>query len=150
MSLFAWIMEPRYAWTAFYGQSGDRPPLDTFEDLFRHLSGHAEPHHWQGTLGADTTCSNRLIRIPTGFGKTLGVLASWIFHRLVRQDATWPRRLVWCLPMRVLVEQTEQEARAALGRLEDDRKRRASGTDGRRTGRRGELWIHARGENRCC
>lgn len=92
-------------------------PLDTFEDLFRHLSGHV-PHDWQrDDLAADTTCGNRLIRIPTGFGKTLGVLAAWIFHRLVRQDAAWPRRLVWCLPMRVLVEQTEQEARAALDRL---------------------------------
>ncbi len=75
------------------------------------------PHHWQSQLAESTTCDNRLIRIPTGFGKTLGVFGAWAYHRLERGDATWPRRLVWCLPMRVLVEQTESEVRSALERL---------------------------------
>lgn len=47
-------------------------------------------------------------------GKTLGVLAVWSWHRLSKDDARWPRRLVWCLPMRVLVEQTEAVASAAF------------------------------------
>lgn len=50
-------------------------------------------------------------------GKTLGVLAAWTWHRLHRRDESWPRRLVWCLPMRVLVEQTEAVVREALHRL---------------------------------
>jgi len=76
-----------------------------------------EPHDWQRDLGAASSCSNRRIRIPTGFGKTLGVLAAWTWNRVARADTGWPNRLVWCLPMRVLVEQTEQEVRAFLGRL---------------------------------
>ena len=75
------------------------------------------PHNWQIALASSTVCSNRLIRIPTGFGKTLGVLAAWIWHRVQRKDDTWPRRLIWCLPMRVLVEQTEQEVRRTLQTL---------------------------------
>jgi ERCC4-related helicase len=28
------------------------------------------PHSWQQQLALDSTCTDRLIRIPTGFGKT--------------------------------------------------------------------------------
>lgn len=66
-----------------------------------------DPHSWQQRLGTDSCCKNRLIRIPTGFGKTAGTILPWLFHRVVRQDRAWPTRLVFCLPMRVLVEQTE-------------------------------------------
>lgn len=86
---------------------------------FHAQAGHA-PHPWQAELGSDAACSDRLIRIPTGLGKTLGVLAAWTYHRLIRADPAWPRRLVLCLPMRVLVEQTEAVVRAwlaGLGRL---------------------------------
>ncbi|HEY8380140.1 MAG TPA: hypothetical protein VIK91_26805 [Nannocystis sp.] len=75
---------------------------------FQASAGHP-PHTWQAELGADEVCQDRLIRIPTGLGKTLGVLATWTYHRLIRGDATWPRRLILCLPMRVLVEQTEAD-----------------------------------------
>ncbi|MHB0970930.1 MAG: type I-G CRISPR-associated helicase/endonuclease Cas3g [Thermoanaerobaculia bacterium] len=75
-----------------------------------------EPRPWQFSLAADARCGNRLIRIPTGFGKTLGVLGAWLWHRVEQNDDAWPRRLVWCLPMRVLVEQTEAEIRAAIDR----------------------------------
>ena len=33
------------------------------------------PHNWQQALADDIKCKNRLIRIPTGMGKTIGVLA---------------------------------------------------------------------------
>jgi len=85
-----------------------------FEVYFRKLSPHARPHQWQTELASAKDCANRLIRIPTGFGKTLGVIGAWLWHRLDNCRDTWPRRLVWCLPMRVLVEQTEQEVRKAL------------------------------------
>ncbi len=47
-------------------------------------------------------------------GKTLGVLAAWSWHRLHNANDTWPRRLIWCLPMRVLAEQTEAVVRNSL------------------------------------
>lgn len=89
----------------------------TFTDFFLDLTSIERPHHWQSDLAEDDICRNRLIRIPTGFGKTLSVLAAWSYHRLHCQDERWPRRLVWCLPMRVLVEQTEQEARQVLKKV---------------------------------
>jgi len=65
------------------------------------------PHPWQESLGEEVTCADRLLRIPTGFGKTAGVVLPWLYRRVVLNDARWPLRLVFCLPMRVLVEQTE-------------------------------------------
>lgn len=47
--------------------------------------------------------------IPTGFGKTAAVLSSWLWKRAAGDRAT-PTRLVYCLPMRTLVEQTERVA----------------------------------------
>lgn len=89
-----------------------------FDSWFVKLAGSAAvPHNWQRELGTAHDVRNQLIRIPTGMGKTLGVLAAWSWHRVHRADDTWPRRLVWCLPMRVLAEQTEAIVRDGLRRL---------------------------------
>jgi CRISPR-associated endonuclease/helicase Cas3 len=93
-----------------------------FNNWFSTLTGHERPRTWQCKLAEGSTCRDRLIRIPTGLGKTEGVLAAWSFHRLHRADDQWPRRLVWCLPMRVLVEQTEQVARQLAERIPDARR----------------------------
>ncbi len=53
---------------------------------------------------------------PTGSGKTAAVTLGWIAHRL-RSSETTPRRLVWCLPMRTLVEQTAEAVRDWVARL---------------------------------
>ena len=90
---------------------------DQFNQFFTELTAGRNPYYWQRELSGSLACANRLIRIPTGFGKTLGVLAAWVWRRAHQQRADWPRRLVWCLPMRVLVEQTENEVRQALKRL---------------------------------
>ena len=89
-----------------------------FEEFFAKVAGqNTAPHEWQRELASHESPRSQLIRIPTGMGKTLGVLAAWAWHRLQRQDDSWPRRLVWCLPMRVLVEQTQDVARGALSRM---------------------------------
>lgn len=91
--------------------------MTQFDSWFAQIVGNGTPpHDWQRSLASADEPRSRLIRIPTGMGKTLGVLAAWSWHRLDRQDDRWPRRLVWCLPMRVLVEQTEAVVRDALGR----------------------------------
>jgi CRISPR-associated endonuclease/helicase Cas3 len=92
-----------------------------YPTFYHQRTGHP-PHPWQAELAADWRCRDRLIRVPTGMGKTLGVLGAWAFHRLGRADPAWPRRLVLCLPMRVLVEQTEAVVRdflAGMARLDD-------------------------------
>lgn len=65
-----------------------------------------------------------LLNIPTGMGKTAAVTVAWLWKRGWREgereaspDAETPRRLVYCLPMRVLVEQTERNARRWLENL---------------------------------
>ena len=90
-----------------------------FDAWFSTLTGHKFPRLWQRELAEATRCRDRLIRIPTGLGKTEGVLAAWSFHLLWRSDDQWPRRLVWCLPTRVLVEQTEQVASQLAERIAD-------------------------------
>ena len=78
----------------------------TFDDFFKRLTNHRR-HDWQARLALDTVCRNRLIRIPTGFGKTAGVTIAWLWNRVIEENDQWPRRLVLCLPMRTLVDQTE-------------------------------------------
>ncbi|MCA9088026.1 MAG: CRISPR-associated endonuclease Cas3'' [Planctomycetaceae bacterium] len=82
--------------------------------FFCQVTGHAELRGWQRDLIAEQQPRSRLIRIPTGLGKTEGVLATWMWHATSKPNArarmAWPRRLVWCLPMRVLVEQTGEVA----------------------------------------
>jgi CRISPR-associated endonuclease/helicase Cas3 len=85
-----------------------------FNQWFSKVTGLPEPWPWQTVLADHVECRNQLIRIPTGMGKTSGVLTAWAFHRMIRADKAWPRRLVWCLPMRTLVEQTVAEARKIL------------------------------------
>ncbi|WP_295449484.1 Fic family protein [uncultured Thiodictyon sp.] len=99
----------------------------SFDQFFRSITSEPDtpgktPMDWQKALANQAICSNRTIRIPTAFGKTLGVLATWLWNRVRQDDDRWPRRLVWCLPMRVLVEQTREEvdkALAAVGLLWD-------------------------------
>ena len=97
-----------------------RPPVSfdgvAYRRWFRGTAGF-EPHRWQEQLAGEAECRDRLLRVPTGFGKTLGVLGAWLYRRAVLADDAWPRRVVWCLPMRVLVEQTEAEVKAALERV---------------------------------
>lgn len=55
---------------------------------------------------------------PTGLGKTAAVVVAWLWRRRVEPETT-PRRLVYCLPMRTLVEQTAANVQAWLQRLGD-------------------------------
>ena len=58
-----------------------------------------------------------LINVPTGCGKTAAVVLAWLWNRVALQRENWPRRLVYCLPMRVLVEQTRDNVRCWLRAL---------------------------------
>ncbi|MCB1077800.1 MAG: CRISPR-associated helicase Cas3', partial [Verrucomicrobiae bacterium] len=58
-----------------------------------------------------------MIDVPTGLGKTAAVILAWLWNRVKLRSAEWPRRLVYCLPMRTLVEQTRDEVRQWIGNL---------------------------------
>ena len=57
-----------------------------------------------------------LVRAPTGAGKTAAAVLGWLW-RFFHSGKPTPRRLVYCLPMRVLVEQSEREARRWIKNL---------------------------------
>ncbi|MDH7516278.1 MAG: CRISPR-associated endonuclease Cas3'' [Bacteroidota bacterium] len=65
------------------------------------------PYQLRLALGTDFPF---LLRAPTAAGKTAAVVLAWLYRRRTRPAET-PRRLVYCLPMRVLVEQTVREIR---------------------------------------
>jgi CRISPR-associated endonuclease/helicase Cas3 len=92
----------------------------TFDELFAAATGKPSPYPWQRDL-AGRSQPARVIAAPTGAGKTEAVLLEWLWRRLFHEDAEersrTPRRLVYALPMRVLVEQTLRRVDAALNRL---------------------------------
>ncbi len=90
------------------------PAGPSFEDTFRTATGGKNPFPFQQTLAEEGWPD--VLHVPTGLGKTAGVGLAWIHGRLVSDPAT-PRRLVYCLPMRVLVEQTAAEFRKWLDNL---------------------------------
>lgn len=62
----------------------------------------------------------QLLTIPTGLGKTATVVLGWLWRRRFADEEirkSTPRRLVYCLPMRVLVEQTFENVVRWLERL---------------------------------
>jgi len=69
------------------------------------------------TLRRGTECRSQLIHIPTGLGKTAAVVLAWLWNRIHLQNPRWPRRLVYCLPMRTLVEQTRDAIEQWLDNL---------------------------------
>ena len=93
-----------------------------FETFFQAGVNGKDPRPYQTSLAKRDDWPETLI-IPTGFGKTAAVLAAWIWKIGYRDPAT-PRRLIYCLPMRSLVEQTEAAAKTwienARERLELD------------------------------
>ncbi|MFD2182979.1 CRISPR-associated endonuclease Cas3'' [Rhodoplanes azumiensis] len=84
-----------------------------FTEFFEHATGK-KPYAYQRLL-AEGGAPDALIA-PTGLGKTAAVILAWLWRRRADPDTT-PRRLVYCLPMRTLVEQTADNAREWLGRL---------------------------------
>ena len=78
------------------------------------LGADQEPDAWQLALASDPW--PRVLIAPTGSGKTAAVTLGWAAHR-ARDPQSTPRRLIWCLPMRTLVEQTANAVREWFRRL---------------------------------
>lgn len=105
--------------------------LSRFDHLFATATGFC-PHEYQKRLAcgerdarsddewmrAGRVCESMLIDIPTGFGKTSAVVLAWLSNRVLKHRDDWPHRLVYCLPMRTLVEQTRQNVDQWLANLD--------------------------------
>src|SRR5215210_2547375 len=91
-----------------------------YKDFFRAIFGEGkfDPFDYQSKLAeADDLYS--LVNVPTGAGKTKAILGAWLWRRL-KCPETVGRRLVYCLPMRTLVEQTRDVAQKAIDALKKE------------------------------
>jgi CRISPR-associated endonuclease/helicase Cas3 len=90
----------------------------SYEEFFERATG-VSPYPYQTRL-ATAGDFPELICAPTGAGKTAAAVLGWLWRRFSKtpeiRQAT-PRRLVYCLPMRVLVEQSVREANRWLDNL---------------------------------
>lgn len=90
---------------------------DEFKSTFLQLTGNP-PFPWQEALWEEF-CSDQLPRrcdIPTGLGKT-SVIACWLLARQVNQAL--PRRLVYVVNRRTVVDQTTAEVEKYIKRFPD-------------------------------
>lgn len=87
-----------------------------YEDFFEQVTGF-KPYPYQEKVATQQDFPV-LMRIPTGAGKTEAAILGWLyrcfFHPDPRIRESTPRRLVYCLPMRTLVEQTVGRIRCWL------------------------------------
>ncbi len=89
-----------------------------FEEFFKQATGY-DPLPYQKRWATEEAIPQR-VSVPTGLGKTAGAVCSWIWRRRHAENSIrerTPRRLVYCLPMRVLVEQTHRECIRFLDNL---------------------------------
>lgn len=92
-----------------------------YDDFFAAATQGLSPFPYQRSVAEDAQFP-WFIDVPTGAGKTAAVVLGWLWRRRhhpldsVKQNT--PRRLAYCLPMRVLVEQTVEAARAWLANLD--------------------------------
>ncbi|MBS0446698.1 MAG: type I-U CRISPR-associated protein Csx17 [Proteobacteria bacterium] len=95
-----------------------------YVDFFATAFGPASdaPFDYQQRLASEPWPD--FLIIPTGLGKTAAVVLGWLYKRgwraggrVAMPDVATPRRLVYCLPMRVLVDQTADNIRGWLMHL---------------------------------
>jgi CRISPR-associated endonuclease/helicase Cas3 len=94
--------------------------MDAYRDFFRKACatesepGGYEPHGYQARIARDGLPA--VVEAPTGTGKT-GIILAWLWRRLYADPGSTPRRLVYALPQRSLVEQVAGEAARWLANL---------------------------------
>src|SRR4051812_3715122 len=90
-----------------------------FRELFETATAGSSPYRYQERF-ANSPKLFDLLAVPTGSGKTATAVLGWLYRRRFADEAirnTTPRRLVYCLPMRTLVEQTVESAKDWLAKL---------------------------------
>ena len=95
-------------------------PKIEFEEFFKKATGF-KPYPYQERLANGKNIPD-ILSIPTGAGKTeAAIIAIYLWRRIHSNQDTvrnTPRRLVYCLPMRVLVEQTVSRVTKWIKNLE--------------------------------
>ena len=91
-----------------------------FSEAFRCLTGHGE-FRWQARLYAQLVENEeqwpKALDLPTGLGKT-SVMAIWLLARAVNEQL--PRRLIYIVDRRTVVDQATREAEKLRNAIEKD------------------------------
>jgi CRISPR-associated endonuclease/helicase Cas3 len=107
----------------FFQAATNRTPYD----YQRRLAGDESPDVKDAIVDGPKSLA---INVPTGAGKTAAAVLAWLWNRCGHPDAAhrnrWPRRLAYCLPMRVLVAQILYRS-ASRCREQAEPKRRTNG-----------------------
>jgi CRISPR-associated endonuclease/helicase Cas3 len=91
----------------------------SFKDFFSTATGGKQPYPYQESLATSPQLP-QLLCIPTGVGKTAATVLGWLYRRFgpdKELGKETPLRLIYCLPMRTLVEQTFRACNLWLDRL---------------------------------
>ena len=94
--------------------------MGEFDEFFRMATASPTrpegcgPHGYQVRIANDGLPD--VVQAPTGTGKT-GIILAWLWRRLHVDPEGTPRRLVYALPQRSLVEQVAGEAARWLENL---------------------------------
>lgn len=91
--------------------------MDGFDEFFHKAVGNAAYGYQRDLALRDEPPT--ILRVPTGCGKTAAAVLAWLWRRQQpgTRDKT-PRRLVYCLPMRTLVDQVKESVDEWVGRLD--------------------------------
>lgn len=97
-----------------------------FEDFFHKATEYKlnsgktknfDPYSYQTKLAKQDVWPT-LLEIPTGCGKTESAIIAWLWQRRYKEKNKPPRRLVYCVPMRTLVDQTYERVNNWIKHLE--------------------------------
>ncbi|MEW6261680.1 MAG: CRISPR-associated helicase Cas3' [Thermodesulfobacteriota bacterium] len=86
-----------------------------FDQWFENITKF-KPFPYQRRMALENQMPS-VVSVPTGLGKTAAVILGWLWQRRFAGEEVrrrTPCRLIYCLPMRVLVEQTRNCARSWL------------------------------------
>lgn len=93
-----------------------------FKLWFHRATGY-EPYPYQVRFACEQTVPE-LVDVSTGMGKTAMAVLGWLWRRRFAEETVrkaTPRRLVYCLPMRVLAEQTAENSCKWIEKLKADK-----------------------------
>ena len=95
-------------------------PVEFFERGFKSMTGHV-PFKWQKNLYQHFLKGDvpEYVDIPSGCGKT-SIMAIWVLalaHQALNNQISLPRRLVWVVNRRVVVDQATEEAENIAKRI---------------------------------